>query len=214
MSNVLTKEVLLSKSKASSLEEVKNLNLWGLKLVDISIVEKLPNVETIALSVNEIKTLKPFSHCKNLRELFLRKNQIPSISEINYLKDLPNLQTLWLTDNPITQEKGYRNIVIATLPKLTKLDEVDITPEERAEATKVYKQMKAASEKKPPSSSSGSKSSSGSSSSSKPSSKGSSSSKESQDNILNAIGLLIKELDNDALDVLADQVKQLRASRK
>ena len=227
----LTEEQLLSKNKASSLEEIKHLSLWGLKLEDVSIVSKLPNIETIALSVNEIKTLAPFQHCVHLRELFLRRNKIPSLSEINYLTGLPELQTLWLADNPITKEPNYRKFVIAMLPHLTKLDEVDITPQEREEATKVfneYKSSKAAkATKSKPSPESTTSQEKSTSKHSKPSSSNSSAnttsnqkstqpvktqgvSKESQDNIISAICILLKELDNDALDVLSDQLKQMR----
>ena len=225
----LTEEILLSKSKASSLDEIKNLSLWGLKLEDVSIVSKLPNIETIALSVNEIKTLAPFQHCLHLRELFLRRNKIPSLSEINYLTNLPALQTLWLADNPITKEPNYRKFVIAMLPHLTKLDEVDITQKERDEATKAYNEYKAAKAskqakpKQPPSTSASqektkqSKPSSTSSSASATSTPASAqttkqqgASKESQDNIISAICILLKNLDNDALDVLSDQIKQMR----
>lgn len=226
----LTEEQLLKKSKASSLDEIKNLNLWGQKLEDISIVSKLPNIETIALSVNEIKTLAPFQSCRHLRELFLRRNKIPSLSEIKYLTDLPALQTLWLADNPITQEQNYRKIVIAMLPHLTKLDEVDISQQERDEATKFYNEYKASKNSKPaktkssPESTSSSKdksknlktknnSSSPSSMSSTPqtsTSKTQSASKATQDNIVSAITILLKELDVDALDVLADQIRQMR----
>lgn len=221
----LTEEQLLKKSKASSLDEIKNLNLWGQKLEDVSIVSKLPNIETISLSVNEIKTLAPFQSCLHLRELFLRRNKIPSLSEIKYLTTLPNLQTLWLSDNPITKESNYRKLVIAMLPHLTKLDEVDITQQERDEATKFYNEYKASKSSKStktkssPESESSSKGLKPKNSSNTPSStqnqsppaaKAQGASKSSQDNIISAITILLKELDNDALDVLADQVRQMR----
>jgi hypothetical protein len=36
---VLTDEVVLAKTKAESLESVKNLNLWGSDLTDVSILQ-------------------------------------------------------------------------------------------------------------------------------------------------------------------------------
>lgn len=185
----LTKEILISKSKGSNFDEIKNVNLWGMKLEDISFVSELKNVETIALSVNEIKSLAPFQHCHKLRELFLRKNQIPSLSEIHYLEKLPCLQTLWLTDNPVTQDENYRISVIAMLPKLNKLDEIDISPSERAEAVEKYKQLQQQKQQQRQASS-------------------------NQGNIIAAITILLKDLDNEALDVLADQIKILKNQRK
>jgi hypothetical protein len=137
-SPVLSESVLLKKSKASNLNEVHNVSLWGMRLSDVSIISKLPNVETIALSVNEIGSLEPFSHCPKLRELFLRRNHIAKISELEHLKKLTELRVLWLTDNPITEEPDYREITIAVLPGLTKLDEVDIKEEERAAAKQKF----------------------------------------------------------------------------
>ena len=205
------------------------MNLWGQRLEDVSIVSKLPNIETIALSVNEIKTLAPFQHCLHLRELFLRRNSIPSLSEIKYLTNLPALQTLWLADNPITQEPNYREFVIAMLPHLTKLDEVDITQKERDEAIKIYNERKASKNTKPTKSKSSPESTSSSKEKSKnlkstnssspsttsnqslpPATKTQGASKASQDNIISAITILLKELDVDALDVLADQIRQMR----
>jgi len=58
-----------------------------------------------------------------LRELYLRKNKIENLSEIEYLKDLKALQVLWLSGNPCADEDGYRLRVIAFLDNLTKLDD-------------------------------------------------------------------------------------------
>jgi hypothetical protein len=130
----LTEALLLKKAKASTLADVRNLSLWGSHLSDISLIAKLPNVETIALSVNEIDSLEPFSHCPKLRELFLRKNRIGAFGELEHLRNLAELRVLWLTDNPVTEEPDYRERTIALLPGLTKLDEIDIAAEERAAA--------------------------------------------------------------------------------
>ena len=51
-------------------------------------------------SVNSISTLADIQYCKNLQELYIRKNQIPDISEICWLRDLPRLKNLWLEENP------------------------------------------------------------------------------------------------------------------
>jgi cilla- and flagella-associated protein len=43
-----------------------------------------------------------------LREVYIRRNNIDSFQELAYLKDLPNLTTLWLDENPIASAPGYR----------------------------------------------------------------------------------------------------------
>ena len=81
-------------------------------------------IEFFLCSVNNTSTLKDFSQCENLRELFIRKNQIEDLSEICHLKTLPNLRNLWLADNPCDQTENYRNTVLKTLPNLQKLDNI------------------------------------------------------------------------------------------
>ncbi|XP_037898796.1 protein tilB homolog [Glossina fuscipes] len=89
--------------------------------------------------VNKITTLQPFEDCQKLQELYLRKNNIQDLNEIAYLQNLPNLKYLWLEENPCCDHAGanYRAIVLKALPNLKKLDNVEVTPEEVKEATKV-----------------------------------------------------------------------------
>lgn len=53
-----------------------------------------------------------------------------------HLARIPTLQILWLSDNPIDSDPQYRLYVIKALPKLTKLDEKDVTDDERALANR------------------------------------------------------------------------------
>lgn len=133
----LTEELVLSKTKCASLDEVKTLNLWGLCIENVDVIQKMPNIETIALSTNHIHTLRPFACCPNLKELYVRRNRIENLQEIQYLKNLKNLKILWLSDNPISEYSDYRSYVIKTLPQVTHLDEMDVTDEERAAASRV-----------------------------------------------------------------------------
>lgn len=73
-SKALTKEFIISKCNTDKLSEIKNLNMWGNELDDLSVIKELPNVEIVSLSINKISTLKYFSSCKKLTELYLRKN--------------------------------------------------------------------------------------------------------------------------------------------
>ena len=47
---------------------------------------------------------------------------------------LKNLRIIWLAENPVANIPGYREHVIRKLPNLTKLDNVEITYEERQAA--------------------------------------------------------------------------------
>lgn len=131
MVKALNPEVILLRTKAGNLENVKNLNLWGNDIEDVSILKDMPNLEVLSLSVNKINTLKHFQHCRKLTELYLRKNLIQDLSEIRYLQNLPNLRVLWLWDNPCSEAGDYRRAVIQALPNLVKLDNQPVTNEER-----------------------------------------------------------------------------------
>ena len=123
-------------SPRPDLSEVRNLNLWGNDYSDIRIVRELTNVEVLSLSVNSITTLKDLAYCTQLRELYLRKNKITELSEILYLVNLPHLKILWLSENPCCATPNYREYILSKLPNLQKLDNTDITQEEREVAMK------------------------------------------------------------------------------
>jgi len=131
MGKPLTQDLVLLRSKADRLDNVKNLNLWGNDIDDVSILKDMGNVEVLSLSVNKIATLRDFQYCPRLTELYLRKNLIADLAEVQYLQNLPVLRVLWLWDNPCAEAPNYRPFVIRSLPNLVKLDNQPITPEER-----------------------------------------------------------------------------------
>ena len=114
--------------------QVKNLNLWGNELDDCSLLARLTNVEILSLSVNQINTLRDFRGCLKLQELYLRKNEIQDISELQYLAPLKSLKVLWLSDNPCADHPSYRQLAIRVLPSLEKLDSIEVTEQERQQA--------------------------------------------------------------------------------
>lgn len=82
-SKALTRELLLSKCKTDKLSSIKNVNLWGNDLEDLSLIAlELPNVEIVSLSLNKISSLRDFAGCSKLTELYLRKNNIADLSEV------------------------------------------------------------------------------------------------------------------------------------
>jgi len=137
MGKTLTPELIQMKCKTDKLQTIKNLNLWGNDLESITIIKEMPNIEICSLSLNKINSLKDFSSCKKLTELYLRKNLVMDLQEIRYLTLCPNLRVLWLWDNPIADHPLYRQYVVKTLPNLVKLDNAAVTPEERTEFAKM-----------------------------------------------------------------------------
>jgi len=122
------------RTKCDRLESIKNLNLWGSELEDISIIKDMHNLEVVSLSINKIRTLKDFSNLKFLRELYIRKNMIGDLSEVYHLKKCSSLRTLWLNENPLADNKNYRLFVIKNLQQIAKLDDLPISLEERNNA--------------------------------------------------------------------------------
>lgn len=50
----LSAALIYQKTKQAELTQVKNLNIWGASLENISILRQCTNVETLSLSVNNI----------------------------------------------------------------------------------------------------------------------------------------------------------------
>ena len=86
----------------------------------------MPNLEILSLSSNNISCLSPLSHCLNMREIYLRNNNIYSFEELYHLKNLSKLKVLWLEGNPITKDIFYTEKVLNILQKLHNLDNKSI----------------------------------------------------------------------------------------
>ncbi|CAI2379146.1 unnamed protein product [Moneuplotes crassus] len=137
MGKKLTEEMIRDKTNIDDIEQVKDLNFWANDLEDVSILSRMPSIETISLSLNKISSLSFFRSCIKLEELFLRKNKIGSLKEIHYLKNLPCLKVLWLWDNPLSSHPHYRLYIVKVLPNLKKLDNAAVSDEERTAAKKL-----------------------------------------------------------------------------
>lgn len=117
--------------QVSSLVDVRRLNFWGAGLTDMGLVRRLIALEVLSLSMNEITSLEPLANCVRVREVYLRKNRVQT-SQLAYLAALPQLQVLWLSDNPCTSEPFYKESVMLWCPSLLILDQRDVTSEDRA----------------------------------------------------------------------------------
>lgn len=127
----LTQEFIVLKTR-QAMDRIVKLNLWGNNLTDVSVLSKIPNLEVLALTVNQITSLKDFQGCPQLKELYLRRNQIPgSLQELRYLSELTQLKVLNLAENPISTElPHYRLMVLKHTPQLEKLDDISVTYQE------------------------------------------------------------------------------------
>ncbi|KAF4715436.1 hypothetical protein FOZ63_006306, partial [Perkinsus olseni] len=84
---VLTRQMLQLRCRSDRLDMIAKLNLWGSDLGDVGIIgEAMPALEVCSLSVNRIRTLSGFRVCSRLRELYLRKNAIRDLEEVEHLR--------------------------------------------------------------------------------------------------------------------------------
>jgi len=131
----LTEDMIVGRTRVSDLASVRKLNCWGADLTDISVLRLLDQVEVLSLSVNNITSLEDIQDCRNLKELFVRKNKIATLSEVLWLRPLRKLSSLMMSENPCSEGNSvYRHTVLRTLPQLKKLDNIEVTPEEMAMA--------------------------------------------------------------------------------
>jgi len=118
--------------------------------------------DTIDLSDNEIRRLDNFPRMKrlsalfmnnnhlvrigadvgeslpNLRTLMLTGNKITNLFELDPLGKMPKLTMLSLIGNPVSRQPHYRLYVISTIPSLKTLDFRKIKAKDRVEANKMF----------------------------------------------------------------------------
>ncbi|XP_023231029.1 uncharacterized protein LOC111631068 [Centruroides sculpturatus] len=126
---ILTENIVLSRTRAQDLNSVRKLNCC-LKHPVLSESSQLCQQCNKYCSVNNIITLIDFAYCRNLQELYLRKNKIEDLNEVCYLQVLPRLHSLWLAENPCAETESYRLTVLRALPHLQKLDNIMVQPDE------------------------------------------------------------------------------------
>jgi cilla- and flagella-associated protein len=81
--------------------------------------------------------LRDFSYCHKIQEIYLRKNLISDLQEVQHLTSLPKLRLLMLSHNPCASHPYYRPYVVHKLPALSRLDNADVKIEERAAANRL-----------------------------------------------------------------------------
>ena len=125
MSKELSLEIIKSRIDLNdkNIESIKSLNLYGLNLTGISLLNKFPLLEILSLSNNQIKDLSVLKTLKNLKELYLSNNQINEFNQLENLKNNKNLEKLILKGNPVCNSEKYLEKVINILPNLAILDE-------------------------------------------------------------------------------------------
>ncbi|XP_039107942.1 leucine-rich repeat-containing protein 51 isoform X3 [Hyaena hyaena] len=105
------------------------------------LLEHPENLAWIDLSFNDLTSIDPvLTTFFNLSVLYLHGNSIQRLGEVNKLAVLPRLRSLTLHGNPVEEEKGYRQYVLCTLPRITTFDFSGVTKADRTTA-EVWKRM-------------------------------------------------------------------------
>ena len=115
--------------------DLQILYLQSNLIAKIENLGRLKKVKYINLALNNIEIIENLEGCESLEKLDLTVNFIGTLTCVERLKANEFLQELYLTGNPVTEFEGYRDFVIATLPKLKKLDGVDVEKSERIVAS-------------------------------------------------------------------------------
>ncbi|XP_022232621.2 cilia- and flagella-associated protein 410 [Drosophila obscura] len=133
---ILTEQMVETKSKVSDIHRVISLNACGIDLHDISILQRMPRIEVLVLSVNKIRSLESLQNCLRLKEVYLRRNEIPSFDQLKHLRNAQGLRSLSMGENPCSEAAGanYRACVLRMLPQVTKLDDVEVCESEQTAA--------------------------------------------------------------------------------
>ena len=121
---------------------LKILYLQNNLIPRIENIKRLKSLVYLNLALNNLTDIsEEIAHCEKLRKLDLTVNFIDVdtlASSIEALTPLVHLDELYLTGNPCTTFPGYRAYVVHRLPKLEKLDGVDVTRGERIQAKSAF----------------------------------------------------------------------------
>lgn len=159
----LTPNILLDAPSFLNPEHQRTLSLRGLKIpmVENFYVTKDVN-EAIDLTDNDIKILGNFPILLRVKTLLLARNRIQSIqddfttsvpfletlslvsnsisllSSLRPLQNCKRLHSLYLVNNPVTNQENYRLFVIWLIPQLKVLDFQKIKDQERSKGHELF----------------------------------------------------------------------------
>lgn len=94
-------------SALSQCGNLKRLNLSGNKITDISPLVNLPSLEWLDVSNNDIADLNPLISISTLRTLYARGNRISGTAAVGAMSALTELD---LSDNPIEDFSGFKKL--------------------------------------------------------------------------------------------------------
>eukprot|EP00297_Palpitomonas_bilix_P012272 CAMPEP_0113892148 /NCGR_PEP_ID=MMETSP0780_2-20120614/15232_1 /TAXON_ID=652834 /ORGANISM="Palpitomonas bilix" /LENGTH=312 /DNA_ID=CAMNT_0000882007 /DNA_START=178 /DNA_END=1116 /DNA_ORIENTATION=- /assembly_acc=CAM_ASM_000599 len=147
----LTK-LLVEGNALASLEGVASSSLTvlkaaGNKLENLKGVAGVPSLVEADFSSNVITSLEGVEGVlSKLTTLLLAGNKVESLDEVKRLQVLGALKVLDLSENPVTEQEGYRAQVLRLMPALVEIDRTPVSDEDRAEVERIEEEERAAAE--------------------------------------------------------------------
>ena len=133
----VTHEVLLSSAlrKHSTAIEGNKLSLASCEITTFDLIAPATaaKVKTLYLGTNSFSSIENITQFSNLSTLSMSNNCIRYLSELRPLGALAQLDKLSLEGNLVASMPYYREVVIATCPHLTSLDNKKVTGVERSQ---------------------------------------------------------------------------------
>ncbi|XP_014769222.1 leucine-rich repeat-containing protein 23 [Octopus bimaculoides] len=124
-----------------NIPNLKILHLGQNKITSTEWVLDLVNLEELKLNNNLIEKTHGFnSNMTKLKYIDLKENKIAQYYDLSQMSTLPQLNSLMLNENPISQDGDYRVEILSILKTLTVLDEEEFTDEDHAEVRDIAKQ--------------------------------------------------------------------------
>ncbi|XP_023557331.1 centriolin isoform X2 [Octodon degus] len=122
--------------KMDKLVKLQELNLSYNKISKIEGLENLCNLQKLNLAGNEIEHIPMWlgKKLKSLRVLNLKGNKISSLQDVSKLKQLQDLTSLILVENPVVTLPHYLLFIIFHLRSLESLEGQPVTTQDRQEA--------------------------------------------------------------------------------
>ena len=119
----------------SKLTNLVTLDLSRNMITKVEGLDELVKLRTLNLSKNALSSaasVEELSSCPTIRALDLSNNDLESRQVLNTLRQLPELATLYLRGNVVTQTlRNYRKTVLAENEKLSFLDDRPVSKLER-----------------------------------------------------------------------------------
>lgn len=79
-------------------------------------------LSTIDMSRNRLTDASPFGHLKSLSDLWISGNDIKTFDDIEPLRNLTELDSVYLEYNPVASDFEYRKKVAELVPSLSQID--------------------------------------------------------------------------------------------